>query len=174
MDEPLRAGVTSLPDADSLSVRPAERADLLAVHRIERDSFDQPWPFDAFQRYLDEPGFLIAIDPESTSHGPVDDAPVVGFIVGAVVSTHGRTFGHIKDLAVHPDERRSGAGQLLLTAALDQLEQRGAQTVKLEVRVSNHGARQLYRNADFEPLRRVEQYYDDGEDALVMVRQLSE
>jgi ribosomal-protein-alanine N-acetyltransferase len=166
--------VTSLPDAESLSVRPAEQADLLAVHRIERESFEQPWPFDAFKRYLDEPGFLIAVDPTATSPGPLDEAPIVGFVVGAVVSTHGRTFGHIKDLAVHPDQRRKGTARTLLAAALDRLESRGAQTVKLEVRVSNHGARQLYRNAGFEPLRRVQQYYDDGEDALVMVRKLAE
>jgi ribosomal-protein-alanine N-acetyltransferase len=166
--------VTSLPDADSLSVRPAEHADLLAVHRIERASFDQPWPFDAFQRYLDEPAFLIAVDPTAASHGPLDEAPIVGFVVGAVISTHGRTFGHIKDLAVHPDERRGGTARTLLAAALGRLEACGAQTVKLEVRESNHGARQLYQSTGFEPLRRVTQYYDDGEDALVMVRKLAD
>jgi len=165
--------VTGVSDADSLCVRPAERADLLAVHRIERASFDEPWPFEAFRRYIGASAFLIAVDHDAESTGPIDEAPIVGFVVGAVISTHGRTYGHVKDLAVHPDERRDGIGDTLLASALDQLAADGAETVKLEVRVSNHEARALYHDAAFEPLRRVENYYDDGEDALVMVRELS-
>jgi ribosomal-protein-alanine N-acetyltransferase len=41
--------------------------------------------------------------------------------------------------------------------------------VKLEVRDSNDVARSLYRDVGFEPARRVPGYYEDGEDALVMV-----
>jgi ribosomal-protein-alanine N-acetyltransferase len=153
-------------------VRPAERADLLAVHRIERASFEEPWPFEAFRRYLDEPGFLVAVDPDTTSTGPIDEAPIVGFVVGSVVASHGRTYGHIKDLAVHPDQRRGGVGHTLLSNSLERFEACGVETVKLEVRITNGGARALYRDADFEPLRRVDGYYDDGEDAFVMVREL--
>jgi len=42
------------------TIRPVERADLLAVVRIERTCFSDPWPYDAFERLLEEPAFLVA------------------------------------------------------------------------------------------------------------------
>lgn len=38
-------------DGDS-GIRRAERADLLAIYRIEKASFPQPWPYEAFDRFL--------------------------------------------------------------------------------------------------------------------------
>jgi ribosomal-protein-alanine N-acetyltransferase len=45
--------------ADS-TIRDASRADLLSVVRIERTVFPDPWPYDAFERLLDAPAFLVA------------------------------------------------------------------------------------------------------------------
>ncbi|WP_244510270.1 ribosomal protein S18-alanine N-acetyltransferase [Natronobacterium texcoconense] len=146
---------------DDLSIRPAKRADLLAVVRIENASFPQPWPHEAFERFLGEPGFLVA----------VSDGAVVGYVVGDVVSNVGRQLGHIKDVAVHPDRRGNGVGSALLSRSIPVLAAHGADSVKLEVRESNDGAKHLYRKFGFEPLRRVPDYYD-GEDAIVMIRKL--
>ncbi len=140
-------------------VRPAERADLLAVHRIEQESFPQPWPFIAFEQYLSEPGFLVAHD----------DA-VVGFVVGDAIIQHGQLLGHIKDIAVRDDRRGEGIGALLLERALGVLTAEGARAVKLEVRESNDRAISLYRSYDFKQHHTVTNYYDDGEDALVLLR----
>jgi ribosomal-protein-alanine N-acetyltransferase len=46
--------------------------------------------------------------------------------------------------------------------------------VKLEVREGNDPARTLYENFGFQTLRRVRNYYDDGTDAFVMVRDLDD
>lgn len=140
-------------------VRQAERADLLAVHRIEQSSFPQPWPFDAFERYLGEPGFLVA-----------DDGGIVGYVVADSIPNHGRPLGHIKDIAVREPERGEGVGSTLLERALGVLGARGVASVKLEVRESNTGARHLYREYGFVHRRTVPRYYSDGEDALVFVR----
>jgi ribosomal-protein-alanine N-acetyltransferase len=140
-------------------VRQAERADLLAVHRIEQASFPQPWPFDAFEQYLDEPGFLVA-----------DAGGIVGYVVADSVPNHGRPLGHIKDIAVREQQRGQGIGSTLLERALGVLAARGVASVKLEVRESNTGARRLYREFDFVHRRTVPRYYSDGEDALVLVR----
>lgn len=164
-------GVTTPPESGRLTVRPAERADLLAIHRIERAAFDSPWPYAAFERYLDAPGFLVGVNPSRAPTGGIDEAPVVGFVVGALTPSHGQTVGHIKDLAVHPDARRNGVGRTLLRAALDRLAAEGARTVKLEVRASNEPAKQLYREEGFDSFRRVPGYYDDGEAAVVMIRE---
>jgi len=45
---------------DAATIRLVERADLLTVVRIERACFDDPWPYDAFERLLDAPAFLVA------------------------------------------------------------------------------------------------------------------
>ena len=44
----------------AVTVRPADRADLLDVLRIERESFSDPWPYAAFESVLDAPAFLVA------------------------------------------------------------------------------------------------------------------
>ena len=147
---------------DAVSIRPAERADLLAIVRIENESFPQPWPYDAFERFLGTPGFLVA----------VEDGAVAGYIVADVSRQFGRQLGHVKDIAVHPDHRDSGIGTALLTRGLAVLTAHGADSVKLEVRRSNDGAKRLYRQFGFEPLRRIPGYYGNDEDAIVMHRKL--
>ena len=144
-------------------LRPAERGDLLAIHRIERLSFPQPWPYRVFESFLGEPGFLVAEGAGRT---------ILGYAVGDVVPNHGRGVGHVKDLAVHPDHRGRGVGSRLLAELLGVLSRRGARSITLEVRASNEPAIELYRAFGFEPLRRVQGYYDDGEDAVVMIREL--
>ncbi|RKD95994.1 ribosomal protein S18-alanine N-acetyltransferase [Halopiger aswanensis] len=156
---------TSIPDRgdDALSIRPAERADLLAVVRIENASFSQPWPYDAFERFLGEPGFLVAVK---------GDTEVVGYVISDVSSTYGRELGHVKDIAVHPEQRGDGIGSALLSRSIAVLAARGADSIKLEVRRTNDGAKRLYREFGFEPLRRVPDYYEDDEDAIIMIRKL--
>ncbi|MFA9425929.1 ribosomal protein S18-alanine N-acetyltransferase [Natronorubrum sp. A-ect3] len=150
-------------DGGGLSIRAAERADLLAVVRIENESFAQPWPYNAFERFLGEPGFLVALDGADA---------IVGYIVADVTQNFGQRLGHVKDIAVYPDRRGTGVGTALLTQALAVLAAHGAETVKLEVRCSNDGAKRLYREFGFEPLRLAPGYYEDGEDAIVMIRKL--
>ena len=140
-------------------IREADRADLLEVFRIERAVFSQPWPYDAFETFLDEPGFLVAdVDGE-----------VAGYVVANTVPQAGRTLGHVKDLAVHPGRQGNGLGTLLLWQALGRLRAGDARAVKLEVRETNARAIGLYRRHGFVHRRTVPRYYDDGEDALIMV-----
>jgi ribosomal-protein-alanine N-acetyltransferase len=141
-------------------VRPASRADLLEVFRIEQAAFPQPWPYGAFEGFLGEEGFLVA----------ADDTGVVGYVVADTVPNHGRPLGHVKDIAVHPDRRGEGLGATLLERALEVLGAADASRVKLEVRAGNEAAIQLYRQFGFRHHHTVPRYYDDGEDALVMVR----
>jgi ribosomal-protein-alanine N-acetyltransferase len=155
---------TVVPDGDAPPVRQAERADLLAVHRIEQSAFPQPWPFSAFERYLGQPGFLVA-----TAQA---DERVLGYVVADSVPNHGRPLGHVKDIAVREDFRGRGIGTTLLERALGVLRSQGAASVKLEVREGNDTARRLYREHGFEHRRTVPRYYSDGEDALVLVRPL--
>ena len=145
-----------------IEVREAIRADLLSVFRIETRSFGQPWPYAAFERFLDAPGFLVAETGDE----------VVGYVVADTIDTHDGSIGHIKDLAVAPDYRRRGIGRTLLSRGLVALAASGAGRVKLEVRRTNDAARSLYAAFGFERHHTVPGYYDDGEDAYVLVKRL--
>jgi ribosomal-protein-alanine N-acetyltransferase len=161
-------GVTTTPPeaADTEpTVRQVERADLLDVYRLEQSVFPQPWPFEAFERFVDEPGFMVAELP--TADGPA----LAGYVVADLTPNFGRDIGHIKDLAVREECRGRGIGRLLLRHALASLEARGAAVTRLEVRANNDPAIALYREHGFEHRRTVPRYYADGENALVMVRE---
>jgi ribosomal-protein-alanine N-acetyltransferase len=147
-----------------VTIRRVERADLLAVVRIERECFDDPWPYDAFERMLAEPAFLVA----------EREGVVVGYVVADVTPNHGRDIGHVKDLAVHPAKRGDGLGRGLLRSALARLRGVDAAVVRLEVRESNSIARSLYGDEGFAPVRRISNYYRDGEDALVLALDLDD
>lgn len=175
--------MTTVPESggDVLSVRRASRADLLDVSRIERAVFAQPWTFSVFERFLGESGFLVAVrdDPEGSDAAGSggdgvdgnrgDGIDVLGYVIGDVTPNFGRDIGHVKDLAVRPDEQGAGIGRRLLRQALVSLLLQGATVAKLEVRPSNEPAVSLYRSEGFEPARRIPRYYADGEDAMVMV-----
>ena len=158
------------------AIREVERADLLAVQRIETACFSDPWPFEAFERFLGERAFLVAERVPRGEPGGDGTAPgeLVGYVVADSTPNFGRDIGHVKDLAVAPDARGEGVGRSLLCAALLRLHAQGAAIVKLEVRTSNEAARSLYADEGFEPLRRVPRYYPDGEDALVLVVDLDQ
>ncbi|CCQ33434.1 ribosomal protein S18-alanine N-acetyltransferase [Halorhabdus tiamatea] len=146
-------------------VRPATRKDLLGVVEIERQSFPQPWPRSAFERFLDAPAFLVAVEQTSPAA-----RPVIGYVVADAIPNDGRPLGHVKDIAVHPDRRNGGVGRLLLQRAILALGASAIATIKLEVRESNAAARHLYRSEGFVHRRTIPGYYNDGETALVMVR----
>lgn len=153
---PRTATVTGV---DTVSIRAADREDLLAIHRIERRSFPQPWPLSAFEGFLDEDGFLVATEGGS----------VIGYVVGDVVNGPEGPAGHVKDLAVHPSCRRRGVGRRLLGRLLEHLNSRPIDHVRLEVRESNRPAIELYRGFGFRTSRRIPAYYENAEDALVMI-----
>lgn len=151
--------MTAIVPGTEFAVREAQRADLLAVFRIEQASFPQPWPFRAFERFLGEPGFLVA----------ERNGTIVGYVVTDSVPNHGRAIGHVKDFAVHPEHRGRGVGTSLLQRTLADLAMRGVHTVKLEVRENNDAAIRLYRQHGFTHRQTSPRYYSNGEDALVMV-----
>jgi ribosomal-protein-alanine N-acetyltransferase len=76
---------------------------------------------------------------------------------------------HISTLAVHPDWRGRGMGQVLLRALLREAAWRGALSATLEVRRGNRVAQRLYERHGFAVVgRRLGYYSDNGEDALLM------
>lgn len=161
---------TVAPPPSGTPIRQATRADLLDVFRIEKQVFDQPWPYSAFERQVGSPTFLVS-EPSGLA-GAGDQ--VTGFVVADTIPNHQRPLGHVKDIAVRPSAQGQGVGAALLERTLSVLVGRGVRSVKLEVRESNTAALNLYEKFDFEYLRTLPQYYTDGEDAYVLVANLED
>lgn len=76
---------------------------------------------------------------------------------------------HVTTIAVHPDFRGRGMGELLLLGLIDRSLEFQAKWMTLEVRVSNQIAQALYRKYTFKEMGVRRGYYsDDHEDALIM------
>ncbi len=90
---------------------------------------------------------------------------IVGFIgVWYIVQE-----SHIVSIAVRPEYRRQGFGELLLIGAIEHAMKFNINSMTLEVRVSNCIARNLYAKYNFCGRGLRKRYYtDDREDALIM------
>ena len=144
----------------NIVIRECRETELREVAEIERLCFRNPYPLQllAMLRALYPELFLVAI---VENH-------VVGY-VSAVVRQEG--VGHIVSLCVHPAYRRKGIG----IALMEEIERRlrnifGICKFRLEVRVSNAPAINLYRKLGYRIINRIEQYYHDGEDAYLMMK----
>ena len=145
-----------------VAVRPMTLDDLPAVMEIDRLSFSLPWPERSFRFELtgnDASHLLVAEMPVG------GEARIAGFLGYWLLVDE----MHISTLAVHPEMRGRGIGELLLQAGLEQAWIQGADMSTLEVRPSNKAAIALYSKYGFDLVGRRRKYYqDNNEDALLM------
>jgi ribosomal-protein-alanine N-acetyltransferase len=95
----------------------------------------------------------------------------VGYLVAWFVADE----VHLANLAVVPDVRRRGLAQRFLGELESEGRRREARMVILEVRRSNAAAQGLYRKNGYYTVSIRRRYYrDNHEDALVMIKPLSE
>jgi ribosomal-protein-alanine N-acetyltransferase len=93
--------------------------------------------------------------------------------VAFVLAWHVADEFELLDLATDPAFRRRGLGRALIERLLVEARERAASAVYLEVRPSNAAALSLYRATGFVELARRPRYYPDGEDALLLRRDLA-
>jgi [ribosomal protein S18]-alanine N-acetyltransferase len=147
-----------------VKVRPATRADGLALADVHAAAFDAPWPADDILRFAEgRGGFALAIE---------DDGALAGFILCRLIAGE----AEVMTLAVRPAARRRGIGRALLEAAMGLCAPR-ATAMFLEVAADNPGAVALYAGAGFEAVGRRAGYYGRAGrrsvDAIVMRRPLN-
>lgn len=146
----------------SLLVRRFSVGDLERVLEIERVSFTHPYDAFVFAYYRSRSpeGFLVA------EYG--------GEVVGYIIATPSRTRkeGRLVSVAVDPVFRRRGFGRRLLEEAAAYLRRRGMVRVCLEARVGSDEALGFYGELGFKRDGVIPGYYEDGEDAVVMSRDL--
>ena len=145
-------------------------ADAPALAALHAAAFPpaEAWGADAMALMLEMPGAYGLWQP-GTGLGQ----PGTGLGAGLVLARAVAGEAEILTLAVVPGARRRGLGAALLAAALQGAVLRGAVVVFLEVAAGNATALALYRAAGFAGVGRRVRYYADGDDALVLRRDLS-
>ena len=142
----------------SVLLRKMTLDDLEQVVAIDQVSFSLPWPQRSFQ-------FELTDNPASRCWVADLDGRVVGMLVGWLIVDE----IHIATIATHPDFRKQGIGEKLLSFALQSAKEEGAVTSFLEVREGNAAALEMYRKFGYVEDGRREGYYkDNGEAAILM------
>jgi ribosomal-protein-alanine N-acetyltransferase len=161
-------------------IEPMRLRDIGEVMEIERASFPSPWSARAYRHELlenDLSHYLVVRQRQMEGAGLSllgkvrrslevgKQLPILGY--GGFWMMAGEA--HVSTIAVQPNWRRQGIGELLLVAMLDRATELEANIATLEVRVSNVTAQNLYRKYGFRQVGLRRRYYrDSDEDALIM------
>lgn len=95
---------------------------------------------------------------------------VVGFVVAAEIARE----WELENIAITAPLRRKGYADRLVGILMEELRKSSAESIYLEVRVSNHAARRLYEKWGFEQLGvRPGYYHNPSEDAILYKKNLS-
>ena len=170
---PWKAAATGVTGRQVL-VRAAQSRDLDTVVGIERTSFADPWSRESFESSMEPQRmrFLVAVEVDA-SVAAADTLSGEPRILGYVVALLLFDEAEIANLAVAPSARRRGIGCLLLDRMSGDLAGDGVQSLYLDVRESNAGARALYASRSFQEVGRRRRYYrHPTEDALLLKRNL--
>ena len=141
-------------------LHPMTQSDLRAVIEVEKASHSYPWSEASFRAELNNPFsrvYILRLDGE-----------VAGYICYHILLEE----LNILNLVTGSSFRRRGVGRVLLGAAISDGLRNKANMAFLEVREGNLAAISLYASFGFQCLMRRKNYYSDGEDALVMKKDL--
>ena len=127
------------------------------VAALEAICFRDPWSEASVRSELTNPLSLWLVATENDM--------VAGYVGSQTVLDE----SDMMNVAVHPDHRRRGIAESLVTALCDSLKQKGSSSLTLEVRSSNLGAIALYEKLGFTQVGLRKNYYrNPKEDALIL------
>lgn len=95
-------------------------------------------------------------------------AELIGFITLTLVAAD----AEVERICIAKNRQNLGLGKMILTAAMDVLRFLGAESVFLEVRAGNVYANKLYASNGFINTGRRKAYYKDGEDCLLLKKDI--
>lgn len=127
------------------------------IAQMEKICFSDPWSENSIASELENrlSYWLVALDGDVVT-GYVGSQSVLGE-------------SDMMNVAVHPDYRRQGIAEALVTHLVQALREKGNHCLTLEVRVSNTPAIALYEKLGFTQVGRRPNYYrNPKEDALIL------
>lgn len=155
--------MSALPQA-RLRLQPMTEAWLDRVTEIERQAYTHPWSRGNFSDSL-RAGYHAQMLADGDQ------------LLGYLVLLMGAGEAHLLNLTVAPPHQGRGLGLHLLEQVVHWAVEQGAQTLWLEVRLSNARARRIYERYGFKNVSVRRNYYPlapfKREDAIVMSLNLS-
>jgi ribosomal-protein-alanine N-acetyltransferase len=143
---------------ERFTIRAATLADMDALLHIEEEVFMDSWSKESLVSLFDGERNVVLVACQNNI--------VVGYITG----WHVHDEAEIARLGVLHEARKQGIASALMTALIKALVDLKVQKLSLEVRVSNKPGFAIYHKFGFAVRGRRPRYYEDGEDALVMVK----
>lgn len=142
-------------------IRKMTEEDIDEVLEIEKESFKTPWSREAF--------VLELVKNQLASY-------IVAEKEGKIIGYGGLWFildeAHITNIAVAAQYRGQGVGNLIMEGLIKICEEKGINSMTLEVRKSNIVAQSLYKKYGFVSCGVRPGYYTDTkEDAIIMWRE---
>ena len=131
------------------------------IAQLEKLCFSDPWSENSIASELNSrlSDWLVVTEGEQ----------VVAYVGAQTVIDS----SDMMNIAVHPDFRRRGIGEMLVAALEEQLRQRGSKMLLLEVRDSNVPAIALYEKLGFHQVGLRKNYYrNPKEDARILRKEL--
>ena len=132
-------------------------AHVAQIAALEKICFSDPWSERSIASELDNKlaFWLVAVEGET----------VAGYIGSQTVMEE----TDMMNVAVHPDFRRQGIAEALVSGLVEHLKAMGSHCLTLEVRASNAPAIALYEKLGFAEIGRRKNYYrNPREDALIL------
>ena len=135
--------------------------DILAVSDMEKECLSgEAWSYAT----------LASAFENASSYGLV--AEDGGEVIGYGCITCAADSADLENVVVAESYRRGGVGRAIVEGLLAEAKARGVQKTFLEVRVSNVPAMSMYLKCGFYGVYARTRYYSDGEDCLVMCKNL--
>jgi len=148
------------PPGSQIRILTASWRDFRGLYELEKACFpEDAWPIWDVLGVLTFPD-IVRLKAEQKDR-------LIGFIAGDQRPSQGVAW--IATFGVLPGYRRQGIGSRLLAACEKRLQ---VGVVRLNVRVSNQSARELYRQRGYRLIGRWPEYYQGKEDALVLEKTL--
>ena len=173
------------PVSSPYTIRPMKPSDIPMVVAIDRLSFPSPWSASTYLYELNRNHrsvYFVLLSPPIDGPPPpkrigwhrwmhslttrldFEQSQVIGYAGFRLASAE----AHLSTIAMHPDWRGKGLGELLLLTALRHAIKLNSSKITLEVRATNEVAQHLYRKYRFRFTGTHGAYYRDGEDAWLM------
>jgi ribosomal-protein-alanine N-acetyltransferase len=153
------SAITALP---ALRLRTMRESDVPTVLAIDKSAYEFPWTEGIFRDCL-RVGYHCRVLEQFYA--------IQAYGVMSVAADE----AHLLNLCVRPQAQRQGFGRKMLSHLVDLACRAGADTLLLEVRVSNQPAIALYMAMGFSEIGQRKRYYPargGREDALILAKAL--
>lgn len=151
----------------AIAIRPAEKRDLAFIRALSGEVFDQYGPYEEMLSQW----FLSGV--ARTLVAVVNEKPV-GYVMLSV--ERGRhallRVAELLAIAVEPHHCHCGVGNCLMRALVGMAEESGVDIIILHTDIHNLAAQALFENNGFSPVGVKKKFYEEGQSALMMRKEI--